>query len=110
MLYDCHSHIDFINENEVKPLLEDSLKEGVGEIISCATSFYSNEKTLTLSKQHPQIKPAQGLYPLNALERNEEELNKASTITPFFSITEIKSEQESFKSTAFQESKLIKER
>ena len=77
MLYDCHSHIDLINENEVKPLLEDSLKEGVGEIISCATSFYSNEKTLTLSKQHPQIKPALGLYPLNALELNEEELNKA---------------------------------
>lgn len=77
MLYDCHSHLDLINENEIDSLLDHSKKEGVGEIISCATSFYSNEKTLTLSKKYPQIKSALGLYPLDAIELNEEEINKA---------------------------------
>ncbi len=77
MLYDCHSHIDLINENEVEQILENSKKEGVKEIISCATSFYSNEKILALSKKYPQIKTALGLYPLNIIELNEEELKRA---------------------------------
>jgi TatD DNase family protein len=77
MLYDSHAHLDLVNENEIEPLLKKAKENGVEEIISCATSFYSNEKILLLSKKYPEIKSAIGLYPLDAVELSEEEIKKA---------------------------------
>jgi len=77
MLFDAHSHLDLMQEEELKMALENAKNSGITQIISCATSFASNEKNLELSKKFPQIKAAIGLYPLDAVDLNEIELDKA---------------------------------
>jgi len=77
MLFDAHCHLDLMDEDELKKTLVNSKENNVTEMISCATSFLSNERNLELAKKFPQIKPAIGIYPLDALELNEIELNKA---------------------------------
>lgn len=77
MLFDSHAHLDLMEETELKNALLKAKEAGVEQIVSCATSFYSNEKNLELAKTYPQIKPAIGLYPLDALELSETELEKA---------------------------------
>lgn len=77
MLYDSHAHLDIINDNEIESVLKQAKENKIEEIISCATSFYSNEKILSLSKKYPQIKSALGLYPLDLIELNDDELAKA---------------------------------
>jgi len=77
MLFDAHSHLDLMNEEELKEALEKATNAGITQIISCATSFASNEKNLELARKFPQIKAAIGLYPLDALDLNEIELDKA---------------------------------
>jgi len=77
LLYDAHSHMDLMSDEELKEAITKSKEAKICEIVSCATSFASNENNLLLSKKYPQIKPALGLYPLDALELNETELDKA---------------------------------
>jgi TatD DNase family protein len=66
-----------MTEEELSSALVLAKKVNVGKMISCATSFYSNEKTLELSKNHSEIKSAIGLYPLDAIELSELEIDKA---------------------------------
>ena len=77
MLFDCHAHLDLLEEEALKEVLERADASGVAKIISCATSFSSNEKNLSLAQQYKQILPALGLCPLDALELNDVELEKA---------------------------------
>ncbi len=76
MLYDAHCHIDLIEEN-LKSTLNNAKKAGVGKIVSCSTSFPSNQKNLDLQKQYSQIMAAIGIYPLNLIELTENEINFA---------------------------------
>jgi len=66
-----------LQEDELANALKNAKKDGVKEMISCSTSFASNKKNLLLAKEHLQIKPALGLYPLDILELSQEELDKA---------------------------------
>jgi TatD DNase family protein len=75
--FDAHAHINMIEEKRLKEILENAKKNNVKKIISCSTSYESNKKNLVLSKQFSEIKSAIGLYPLNAIELNEKELEKA---------------------------------
>ena len=77
MLNDSHCHLDLMSEEELTTSLALAKEKGISQMVSCATSFFSNERTLELSKYHPQIKSAIGIYPLDALELNELELDKA---------------------------------
>jgi TatD DNase family protein len=66
-----------VPEEELTLTLAKAKQSGVGEIISCSTSFTSNETNLDLSRRYPQIKTAIGLYPLDIVELNNNELNRA---------------------------------
>ncbi len=77
MLIDIHAHLDMINKKYLKVILDDAKEKGIGKIISCSTSFESNKKNLELSEKFEEVEGAIGLYPLNAIELNEEELEKA---------------------------------
>lgn len=79
MLQDTHAHLDLMEENEVQEIIDKSKEINLSAIISCSTSFISNQKNIELSNKYPQIKPAIGLYPLNATELNNEEIEKAFT-------------------------------
>ncbi len=77
MIQDTHAHLDMMEENEVLKVINSASKINLNAIISCSTSFNSNQKNLELAQKYNLIKPAIGLYPLNIIELNEEELNKA---------------------------------
>jgi len=66
-----------LTETELTTALTEAKKAQINSILSCSTSFASNEKNLELAQKYLQIKPAVGLYPLDALELNELELDKA---------------------------------
>ncbi|MBT4870653.1 MAG: TatD family hydrolase [Candidatus Diapherotrites archaeon] len=77
MFYDSHAHINMLTKKELEEMLERTKDKNVDEIISCSTSFESNKQNLLLSKKFPQIKAAIGLYPLDAMELEEKELDRA---------------------------------
>ncbi len=77
MYYDAHSHLDLMDEKELEITLQKAGEIGLKEVISCATNFPSNQKNLELAKKIPLIKPAIGIYPLDAVEFRELELDKA---------------------------------
>ena len=77
MIQDTQAHLDLMEEREVQELINKAKEINLNQIISCSTSFSSNQKNLELARKFNLIKPAIGLYPLNALELNEEELKKA---------------------------------
>ncbi|MDD3084244.1 MAG: TatD family hydrolase, partial [Candidatus ainarchaeum sp.] len=76
-LFDVHAHIDMIEEKNIEKLLEKIREANIKKIISCSTSFESNKKNLFLSKKYDEIECALGIYPLNIIELNEEEIDKA---------------------------------
>ncbi len=77
MLFDSHAHMDLIAEEELKEALSGAMTAKVKKIVSCSTSFPSNEKNLELAQKFPQILPALGLYPLDAMDLTPLELDKA---------------------------------
>ncbi len=77
MFYDAHAHLDLLNTKELKKTLSDAQAKKVSKIVSCSTSFASNKKNLALAKKYPSVLAGIGLYPLDIVELNEKELDKA---------------------------------
>ncbi len=67
MLIDAHAHLDRFSDEELKEVIERSKKENVKAIITQGVNHENNLKVLELSKKYEIIKPALGIYPLNAL-------------------------------------------
>ncbi len=67
ILVDVHAHMDFPEfENDLPEVLNRAKNVGMVAIISQGVHHASNQKVLELSKKYPLIRPAMGLYPLNA--------------------------------------------
>src|SRR3989344_102161 len=66
MLIDVHAHIDRFNEDELKKVIERAEKAGVVSIITQGVNHENNLKVLELAEEFKIIKPALGLYPLDA--------------------------------------------
>jgi TatD DNase family protein len=77
MFFDCHCHFDLVKEEERKNFLEKAEEKGIGKVISCSTSFESNKTNLELAKKFENVEAGIGLYPLNTLELNEKEIERA---------------------------------
>ena len=77
MLYDSHCHLDMLSQPELTEALASAKKKGVAGMISCSTSFASNQRNLEIASLHKEVRAALGLYPLDALGFNDEQLNKA---------------------------------
>jgi TatD DNase family protein len=77
MLIDTHAHYDFDEYTDLDEVLAKCKSAGVGIIISNGTNQKSNEKTLSLAKKYSIIKPALGLYPSDALQITDKEIEKS---------------------------------
>lgn len=74
MLVDVHCHLDDPRfKDDLHEVIERAKKAGVKAIISNGTTPISNLRVLELSKKYDIIKPAFGMYPMSAL--NKESLN-----------------------------------
>ena len=67
MLIDVHAHIDRFSEEELKKVVERAEKENIVAVITQGVNHENNLRVLELAKKYKIIKPALGLYPLNAL-------------------------------------------
>ncbi|MEK6959333.1 MAG: TatD family hydrolase [archaeon] len=79
-LYDFHCHLDMVDPMQgttVKDIVEGAKAAGICGMITCSTSFQSNEKNISIAEKFPSVKAAIGLYPINVLELSDEELDKA---------------------------------
>ena len=77
MLVDVHAHLDMVSEKDLESVINEATKNKIGKVISCATSFASNKKNIELAKTYDSIDAGIGLYPLDAQELSENELEHA---------------------------------
>ncbi len=67
MLVDIHAHLDFPQfEKDREAVLARAKAAGVVAIIAQGVHHESNQRVLKLAARYPLLKPALGLYPLNA--------------------------------------------
>src|SRR3989338_8344831 len=70
MLVDAHCHLDDPRfKADLNEVIERAKKGGVKDIISNGTTPKSNMRVLELSKKYDIIKPAFGMYPISALNK-----------------------------------------
>lgn len=75
MLVDVHAHLDLEQFSiDLDEVINRARHFGVVSIINNGLNPVSNRKTLELSKKYDIVKPALGLYPIDALKLSEEEL------------------------------------
>ncbi len=76
MIADVHAHMTYEDyANDINEVIKRAEKENVAVIISAGTKHENNVATLGLAKEYSIIKPALGLYPLEALELSDKEID-----------------------------------
>ncbi|MEK6932776.1 MAG: TatD family hydrolase [Nanoarchaeota archaeon] len=76
MLVDVHCHLTDEKLENLDLVIKNAKKNDVVSIISNGTNFEDNLNVLKLSKKHDIVKASLGLYPLDAVKLNEEDLDK----------------------------------
>lgn len=73
MLIDVHCHLDALGN--IDEAIKHATGAGIGIIISNGINPNTNRITLDLAKKYPVVKAALGLYPPDALEMTEKEID-----------------------------------
>ena len=77
MLVDVHCHLDYDKfDHDTGTVIENARKAGVGAIITNGTNPESNRKVLELAKKYDIVKPALGIYPVDALKMDDDEIGE----------------------------------
>ena len=73
---DAHCHLDLYEGiMDAGELIKNAVSRGVGLIIANGVNPASNRKVLSLANQYPQVKAALGLYPIDALKYDDNEID-----------------------------------
>lgn len=73
ILVDVHAHLELIKD--LDKVIENSKKTGVKAIITNGVNPETNRKSLEISEKYDIVKPALGIYPMDALSRETKSLN-----------------------------------
>lgn len=77
MLIDVHTHLDDkAFSKDLNEVIQRAKVMNVSLIINNGTNPESNRKTVELSKRFDIIKPALGIYPIDAIEMPDEDIDK----------------------------------
>ncbi|MBS3150498.1 TatD family hydrolase [Candidatus Woesearchaeota archaeon] len=77
MIVDVHAHLTYDDiYSQIDDVIERAKKAGVNAIVSNGTNLKDNKKVLELSRRYDIIKPALGLYPIEAEKLSDEKLNE----------------------------------
>lgn len=71
MLVDVHAHLELVND--LDNAIDRAKKAGVKAVITAGVNPETNKKALELSEKYEIVRPALGIYPMDALSR---EINK----------------------------------
>ncbi len=77
MLVDVHAHIylEYFKDN-LKDIIKRAEKNNIIIIINVGINYETNKEVLNLSKKFSILKSSLGLYPLEALKLNEDQINE----------------------------------
>lgn len=75
MFIDVHCHLDYFPEDKLKSIIEKAKKADVKTIITNGVNPQTNRKSLDLAAKYKEVKPALGLYPIEAIALSENEIN-----------------------------------
>lgn len=75
MFIDVHCHLDYYADEKIKEIVEKAKKANVNIIMTNGTNKKSNRKSLELAEKYKEVKVALGLYPIEALQLSEKEIN-----------------------------------
>jgi TatD DNase family protein len=71
MYIDTHCHLDFPDfEPDREEVIENTLKEGITDIVNIGTCIETSRKSLGLSERYPFIHPTAGIHPAHVNELN----------------------------------------
>ncbi len=73
MRYDIHCHLD--SYDDPASIVSRAKESGVGLILTNGTGPDSNRKALALAERFPEVEAALGLYPTDAVELSDEEVD-----------------------------------
>lgn len=74
MYIDVHCHIE--TYRDIQGVVERAKKAGVGLIVNNSIDFKSMKKTLSLIDWFPEVRAAFGIYPIEALKLDREEIDE----------------------------------
>lgn len=75
MFIDLHCHIEMI-EKPVEEIVKNARKAGVGIIVASAVHPNIARKVLRWAEEFKEVKPSLGIYPIEALEMNNEKIDE----------------------------------
>lgn len=75
---DAHIHMDHYSAGEQEKMIQDCKKWQIEAFIAVSNDLHSAKETLRLAQQYPEIKPACGFHPEQALPK-QEEINRLLT-------------------------------
>jgi TatD DNase family protein len=70
---DSHCHLDICNG--VETVIKRAIDSGVKVIVSCGIDKESNRKILEIANKFPEVKICLGIYPIDALNLSEKEID-----------------------------------
>ncbi|MEK6909384.1 MAG: TatD family hydrolase [Nanoarchaeota archaeon] len=78
MFIDVHCHLDKLIEKGIsaEKAIKNAKAKGVDIMIVNGTDHEQNTIILNLAKKYPEIKPALGIYPIDALKLSESEIDE----------------------------------
>lgn len=76
MFIDAHCHTDLFSEKELDEIIKECKKQKVKAIISNGINVKTNRHVLTLAQKFPEIKCALGVYPIDALELTDNQIDE----------------------------------
>ncbi len=74
MFIDVHCHIDIYSDAKIKSLIEKARESNVNLMINNSIDIKTARRSLELSSKYPEVKPALGIYPIEALKLSDDEI------------------------------------
>ncbi len=78
LLADSHCHLDFFPD--LKPIIENAKKSGVGLVFSCSTNLDSMKKHLAFSSGFDMLKICLGVHPVDLLRMKKSEVKESLSL------------------------------
>ncbi len=77
MYIDVHCHLDLVEkERKIESVIKNALKNNVKIIVANGVNKETNKKVLEYSENYKEIKASLGLYPIDALSMDDNEINE----------------------------------
>ena len=75
MFIDIHCHIDLYSDKKIEKIVEDAREKSIEIIVNSGANSKANRKNLELAEKFEEVLATMGVYPIDALDMNDEEID-----------------------------------